>query len=69
VAKDHSEYLDEHYEIFLDQPGFPALRTNPVLLSADQALSTSDEQLLLVLHCGSGEIDNENVVLRKGLSG
>ena len=57
MAKDHSEYLDEHYETFLDQPCFPALRMNPALFSGevDEALSTSDEQLLLVLHCSSAE--------------
>ncbi len=56
MAKDHSEYLEERYETFLDQPGFPTLRTNPALLNSDEELSTSDEQLLLVLHCASAEL-------------
>jgi hypothetical protein len=70
VAKDHSEYLDEHYETFLDQPCFPALRMNPALFSGevDEALSTSDEQLLLVLHCSSAEllvVSNKHILVYK----
>ena len=70
MAKDHSEYLHERYETFLDQPGFPALRVNPALFSGevDEALSTSDEQLLLVLHCSSAEllvISNKHILVYK----
>ncbi len=69
MATDHTEFLEEGYETFLDAPGFPYMRVNPALLS-DQAdaFSTSGEQLLLTMHCRSAllvVVSTERIIIYK----
>ncbi len=70
MAKDHSEYLDERFELFRQQPHFPTLRVHPAMESGEmrEALSAEGEHLLLVLHCGSAEllvVSSKRIVIYK----
>ena len=67
---DHSIYLAENFTDFFSTPGFPYLRLHPALILADYPvdLSTSEEQVLLVMHSTSNNllvVSNRNVFVYK----
>ena len=60
--KDHGDYLEANYEMFLEMPGFPFIRMNP----AQNSHAFSTEQLLLVMHGRSAEllvVSNKRIVI------
>jgi len=69
MATDHTQYLEEGYETFLDAPGFPYMRMNSALLSDEaDAFSTPGEQLLLTMHCSSAllaVVSTERIIVYK----
>ncbi len=65
---DNLVYFEENFEIFSEMLGFPYLRLNPMLLSDEinNLLSTTNEMLLLMMHCNSAEllvVSNKRILL------